>query len=86
MELDTPWTPDEIKFLYEFKNSPNYNGWTNYNQPQWLEAERLLTYSETLRKMKCNCEVNQVMSSVKAMMEAAYPKIEEIYLLENKLL
>jgi|688.fasta_scaffold38382_7 hypothetical protein len=86
MEIETPWTPSEIKFLYEFKNSPNYNGWTNYNQGQWLEAERLLTYSETLRKMKCNCEVNQVMSSVKAMMEAAYPKIEEIYLLENGLL
>jgi len=86
MELDTPWTPDEIKFLYEFRNSPNYNGWTNYNQSQWLEAERILTYSETLRKMKCNCEVTQVMSSVKAMMEAGYPKIEEIYKLENGLL
>jgi hypothetical protein len=79
MEIDTPWTPDEIKFLYNFKNSPNYNGWTNYNQGQWLEAERLLTYSEKLRKMHCNCEVTQVMAVVKNMMEAVYPTLEKLY-------
>jgi len=72
------WTPEEINFLYDFAmNTPT--SWTKKNSYRWLEAERILTYSDELQKLHCNCQVADVKNRVITMINKARPNIIELY-------
>lgn len=75
--METPWTPNEIKMMKEFKD--NIPSWNPKTQHSWLEMERLLTYSETLRKMTCSCQVGAVKDKVMNMLNKASSTIDELY-------
>lgn len=78
-EIDTPWTPDEIKFLYEFKMGLTNKHWNHTTSGDFLEAERILTYSNALKPLSCNCHAKQRKNKIIDMFKKANEVIDELY-------
>lgn len=75
-EIDTPWMPSEIVWLYNFrKGSYATKKWNG----EWLEAERILTYSEKLRPLSCKCHITRRKDGVINMMNKLGSKLDELY-------
>lgn len=78
-EIDNPWTPDEVDFLYHFGQGIQTKGWIKQNNNEWLRADMLLTHSNTLRKLHCNCEVGAIKGKVQNMYKHGYEAITKLY-------
>ena len=76
--IDTPWMPSEIKWLYNWKND-KYKGGKGKWDGTWLEAERILTYSEKLRPLSCKCHITRRKDGVINMVNKLGGKLDELY-------
>ena len=77
-EIDTPWMPQEIEWLYNWKKE-KYNGGKGRWDGTWLEAERILTYSEKLRPLSCKCHVMKRKDGVINMMNKLGNTIDTLW-------
>jgi len=78
-QIDTPWMPEEIKFLYEFKKDITTKTWNPNTAGDFLEAERILTYSKALKPLACNCHAKQRKNRIIDMFKKASKTIDELY-------
>jgi len=82
-EIDNPWMPEEIDFLYHFGVGIQNKGWIKQNSGDWLKSHMLLTHSNALRKLHCNCEVGAIKKQVQNMYNKGYENITILYNAQN---